>query len=273
MSKPVTYSVLIRNGQKRCFEDLSAPLYRELLWGPDAYEEWLNQGSEIDGEPEELSGVAIVDFDTKQLRWGEDGDIHEPPRAQAVHQRLLEQAWPGFTITFLPIDELYVEVHGPAERDEDDSEYVDRPNTVRDATLCLDEDDDIEEDYDDEEIDYPKAWLTIIDKDGKAKQRVLIEVSVDLIIGRESAIKRLLKLDAVAIPPEIAVKEGLWIETNVARDLIEFCGPAVFRRLPNWNPIFPTDHHCTICCEGQHRPMSSYFICSAIKNAISMACS
>ncbi|HQX50435.1 MAG TPA: hypothetical protein PLY87_31390 [Planctomycetaceae bacterium] len=211
MSKPVTYSVLIRNGQKRCFEDLWARLYRELLWGPDAYEKWLNQGSEIDGEPEELSGVAIVDFDTKQLRWGEDGDIHEPPRAQAVHQRLLEQAWPGFTITFLSVDELYVEVQGSAERDEVDSEYVDRPNTVRDATLCLDEDDDIEEDYDDEEIDYPKAWLTIIDKDGKPKQRVLIEVSVDLIAGRESAIKRLLKLDAVAIPPEIAVKEGLWI--------------------------------------------------------------
>ena len=52
MSKPVAYSVLIRNGQKRRFEEVWVTLYRELLWGPDAFEAWLEAGEEAGYEPQ-----------------------------------------------------------------------------------------------------------------------------------------------------------------------------------------------------------------------------
>lgn len=218
MSKSVTYSILIRDGNKRCFEDLWVPLYRELLWGPDAFEAWLREGEESEWEPEELAGLAVVDFDSNELRWGER-EVLELPRVRAAHQRLLQQAWPGFKIRFLEDDEMYAEIYGPSE--DEASPFDDRPETIREAAgLCDDEDDDDEE-YEDEEDegeafdeDYPGAWLTIIDDRGTVRHRLVRELSADLLGGDETVLQAITDLKSAEVPPEAVVKEGCWINVK-----------------------------------------------------------
>lgn len=212
MSKPVAWSVLIRDGQRRCFEDIWVTLYRELLWGPEAFEEWLTEGEEIDWEPEELSGVAIVDFDTKELRWGES-EILEHPRSFTAYQRLLQTAWPGFEIRFLSQAEMYAEVHGPTSDEE--PMIFDRPESVSEAA-DVDEDEDPEDDEEDDDGDqddiFLTSWATIIDPKGKVRHRRVNEISSDLFSGNKQAVQNLANLKAAEVPPEKSVKEGMWID-------------------------------------------------------------
>lgn len=106
MSKPVAYSVVIRDGQKQHYEEVWVNPYRELIWGPKAFVEWLEAGGETEDEPEELSGIAIVDFDSQTLQWGQQ-EVESLPAVQLAQQKLLQQAWPGFEITYLSDDQMY----------------------------------------------------------------------------------------------------------------------------------------------------------------------
>ncbi|MCA9050872.1 MAG: hypothetical protein KDA89_19175 [Planctomycetaceae bacterium] len=148
MSKPVAYSVVIRNGRKQRFEEIWVTLYRELLWGPDAFVEWLEAGGETDYDPEELSGVAIVDMDSQTLQWGEESS--EPlPCVQVALHKLMQQAWPGFEITILSRGQMYkvvrsvARLEGPAARHSDDDDDGEADDADADA-----DDDDADADDD-----------------------------------------------------------------------------------------------------------------------------
>lgn len=260
MSKPVAYSVLIRDGQKRCFEDPCATLYRELIWGPEAYESWLSEGEEIDWEPEDLSGIAIVDFDQKLLTWGE-GEALQHPRSFAAHQKLLQQSWAGFTISFLSESEMYAAVHDRPQDDEAPDEvdsYYERPETVNDAAELFEDDEDPDEENDEEDEsqfdeDFPCAWATIIDQKGKIRQRALSQIPLDLITGVKSAVQELANVKAAEVPPEKAVKEGFWI--NLDTKEIGFWGGSECRRVlerlqkswPKWKVAWAENGYADQC--------------------------
>lgn len=93
--------MVIRDGQKQCYEDRWASPCRELLWGADDLEEWLAQGYETDYDPEELSGGVVLNFDSREVLWFER-EAFEIPRVQIVHQKLMEEVWPDFS------DQLHV---------------------------------------------------------------------------------------------------------------------------------------------------------------------
>lgn len=270
MSKPVAYSVLIRNGQKRRFEEVWVTLYRELLWGPDAFSAWLEAGEEAEYEPEELSGVAVVDFDSQTLQWGEH-EVESVPAVQIAQRKLLQQAWPGFEITYLSHGQMYKVVRNvarlegpaaanseddadendepvpvisipglndddfeddaptgknPASDPEDDNQDDDplgyRPQTVREAAGQSDNDkvneddedgeDDEQDDVDDS--DFPGAWITIIDQNGKVRQRRMRQISNDLLTGVRTSVQELAQLKAAEVPPEKSVTEGFWINVK-----------------------------------------------------------
>lgn len=218
MGKSVSYTVLKRDGRERRFEDVWATLFRELLWGPEAYEEWISHGEEIDWEPEDLSSIAIIDFDTKTLAWGEIEGL-ELPRARASHAKMLQEAWQGFTIIFLPEREMYAAAHvqtsNHEDQDEDDERWSDRPETVRDACGLYDsEDDDPEDEQEEDEYndDDHRAWVTLVDRKGKIRQRNLSLVSSDLLSASKTAIQALANAKPAEVPPEKSVTEGLWID-------------------------------------------------------------
>lgn len=260
MSKPVTYSVLIRDGQKKCYEDIWVCLFRELLFGPEAFAEWLSHGEETDWEPEELSGVAFVNFDTQELRWGER-EVFRSPRVHAAYHRLLEQAWPGFSIQFLTEGEMYAEAQG---RDDDDEAWDDRPEEILDVAGIYDDDgeEDDEEEYDRYDDDIARAWLTIVDSEGRVRQRNLEQLSADLISGRESAMDDLARLKAAEVPPEKAVTEGLWINV-VDRQIGVWGGPKTkrdFRRMQNawqgWTVTWSESGYRDQCAMAGHEGMA-----------------
>lgn len=268
MSKPVAYSVLIRNGQTRRFEEIWVTLYRELLWGPDAFVAWLEAGEEAEYEPEELSGVAIVDFDSQTLQWGEQ-EVESLPVVQIAKRKLLQQAWPGFEITYLSHGQMYKVVRNVARLDgsaavhsddkaenddrapaisiggldddfeddsptgndaankpdddnQDDNPLGYRPQTVREAAGQADNDEASEDDEDGEDDeqddvddpDFPGAWITIIDQNGKVRQRRMRELSKDLLTGVRTSVQDLAQLQAAEVPPEKSVTEGFWINVK-----------------------------------------------------------
>ncbi|MCA9110229.1 MAG: hypothetical protein KDA52_09795, partial [Planctomycetaceae bacterium] len=261
MSKPVVYSVLIRDGQKRPYEIRWANLFRELMWGPEAFEAWLSEGEESEYEPEELSGIAIVNFDSRELRWGER-EVLEIPRVKSVHRQLLEQVWPGFTISFLSKSEMYQALWDRSDEDEEETPD-DRPETVREAAGLYDEEEtedaDGEEtgaDFDDED---PRAWLTIIDQKGKMRHRNLESVSLDLLSFNKTAMQQLAKLKPAEVPSEKVVTEGMWIDLKNKR--VGFWGGSNakrdFRHLQKgwqgWNVQWAEDGYVSQC-EASHQP-------------------
>lgn len=270
MSRSVIYSVLIRDGQKRCFADVWGTLHRELFWGAEAFEGWLSQGEETEDEPEELSGAVIVNFDRREMRWGER-EVLDLPRVQAVYQRLLEASWPGFTITALSSSEIEAEVRGinddkhadehPDGDDENDVQLSgDRPATVREAAGFSADEEDESEDEDDEPDNNPddmiRAWLTIVDQNGKVRQRVLELISADLIAGVKTAVQDLAKLKAVEVPPEKSVLEGMWINLK-DKEIGVWGGQSARRDFPRlqqawskWNVHWAVNGYADQCSVG-----------------------
>ncbi len=233
MSRSVAYCVLIKNGEKRKFEDAWAHLKRELIWGPDVLEAWLEEGEQIDWEPEDVDSAALVDFDNKKLVWGERNGM-QSAKAFSVYSRLLSQTWNGFTIECLRESQMYnlpADFYdgGRANRlvDEDEvdgldnDELLDCIETVQEAAEYLKPDPDDEDDYDDDE--EPFAWLTIVDKHGKARHRKLYELPIDLLCGDKSAMNTVAKQGSVEVPSEKSVSEGFCID--IAKKEIFIWGP------------------------------------------------
>lgn len=164
MSKPVAYSVLIRDGQKQHYEEVWVNPYRELIWGPEAFVEWLEAGGETEDEPEELSGIAIVDFDSQTLQWGQQ-EVESLPAVQLAQQKLLQQAWPGFEITYLSDDQMYkiarsmARPEGTSTERYDEDEDSDVPQVPRITIAGLESDDfedrSAEDDDEEEEEEEP----------------------------------------------------------------------------------------------------------------------
>lgn len=253
MSRSVAWFVLIRDGKKRYYFDEWAGtfLYRELLWGPEELENWLTAGEEVDYEPEDLHGGVVANFDTNRLTCHFAEGI-ELPRVQAVLQRLLEQAWPGFEVcTAVRGDlDLYaaagVAIGSDEEEDDLDEAHYDRPETVREAAGLYDEDEedhDEDNEYDDEiddedDEDEIRTWVTLVDETGNVRHRQIGLLSIDLINGDESAIEQLVALKAAEVPPEKVVSEGMWIRLT-EREIGIWGGIPATRNFPRIQKAWP----------------------------------
>ncbi len=219
MSEPAVFA-LVRDGEKRYYADrwASATLRREVMWGPEDFEAWVEQFEQLDEWEDCCSGGAIVDFDKRELLWTGETLGFDVPRIWQTHTKLVEAAWPNFTVkaaskgvedlaTYLglPLNEERV------EEDEDEDEYELRPLTVKDARRDDPEDEDDEPEDEDDSL---RAWVTIIDEDGTARQRQLSALSLDLLKGEASAIDAVAKLPPDEIPQEALVSEGLLLNPS-----------------------------------------------------------
>ncbi|EMI43057.1 putative membrane protein [Rhodopirellula sp. SWK7] len=237
LSEPAVF-VVIRDQERRFYYDRWAHvfLFRNLVWGPDALDEWLS-GEEVQEDDEEdwfaeSSGGAVIDHDRRRLVW--DGDDHDlsVARVGKVLHELLRAAWPGYEVEYASrgITDLAiaagVDVSEEGLIETDDDELEDRPSTVREAAGFydddepdegddedLDDDDDLEEGGRDEMDDETtRAWVTLINEQGVVRHRQLDEISQDIIRGEKAAIRQLIELGAGDVPAEAVVTEGIWFD-------------------------------------------------------------
>ncbi|QDT51910.1 hypothetical protein Pan258_60070 [Symmachiella dynata] len=259
MSKPVDYAVIIRDGQKQCFDDFWVDFPRQLVWGPEAFEAWLREGPEAEFEPDELSTMVIVDFDKKHLLFGESDAALEEfaiPSVHAVRQQLVENAWPGFDLSFLTERAMYKAAY---DQPFDDDKIDDRPETVRQAAGFWDDDDleEEEENDDGEEVEPDdethRAWMTIIDENGVTRHRTISVISEDLFSYNADAIEFLLSRKAIEVPPEKVVVEGMWIDEKNRK--IGFWGgfkavrdfPRLKTGWPDWHVVWAENGYVDQC--------------------------
>lgn len=222
MADPAEFAV-IRNGQTSVYGDRwsSIFLFREILWGPEAFEEWLAAGEKYDDDEglDEFEGGAVLNFDTRELTWFQGHETFDVPCVGTVYQKLLAAAWPGYTVTEAKSPGVLARAAGtdwPDDADEyGEDAWMDRPENVQESTSDYDGEEDLDEDDDDEDDDFtPRAWITLIDNGESFRHRILYQVSQDLINGDESAFEQLRKLNAAEVPPEVRVSEGMWIDAS-----------------------------------------------------------
>lgn len=227
--------VSIQQGQGRVYHDSWAGtfLFRNLVWGPEALEQWLAEEGVVEEEDNEwlesACGGAIIDHDRKRLTWQGDDNATSVPHISHVLDRLLQAAWPGYQIQYAvrgTVDLMSAAAPEGAQTrvgQAHSGDLEERHETVDQAALFfdVDDDDDFDDDnesisdcYDEHEI---RAWVTVLDDQGVVHHRYLSELSLDLIAGDRSAIASLLELEPVEVPPECVVREGLWLDFSKQR--------------------------------------------------------
>ncbi|MEM7477448.1 MAG: hypothetical protein AAF483_20885 [Planctomycetota bacterium] len=232
MSRSADYIVLIREGNKETYAEVWGNLYRELMWGPEDFEQWVRTGGSIEEEPGELSGLAIVNFDNHSLTWGTCNPL-DMPKSQALLEKMIATSWADFTVRHVGVSRLHATARSSNASDgliaweQEDDDYSYRPKTIQEAaeyfmpgTVHMDGD-AAHEDYDDDETpfseDLPGAWIAIHDDHGDLLHRGLSELPLDLLSNREQPLNQLTQLPAVQVPEEEFVTEGLVIHAHEKR--------------------------------------------------------
>lgn len=215
MSEPAVF-VLIRDGEKRFFVDswASATLRREVMWGPDDFQAWVEQFEQLEEWSDDCSDGALVDYDKQTLVWSGDVSSFQTPRIWQTYSRLLATAWPNFTVKLASqgIEDIAAYLGLPRADDDDDIEdneiddeddYELRPLKLEDARR-----DDPEEEEDDED-DSLRAWITLVEEDGTTRQRQLSQLPLELLKCEPAVIAALAELPPAEIPKETLVSEGI----------------------------------------------------------------
>lgn len=164
MSEPALLAI-IRGGQTRYYiDDWSGyTLHRELIWGPEALEDWIVARDELEELEETCSSTVVANFDRKQLTFRIDSETLEIPKVGALYNRLVAAAWPGYEIACVALDHELLEALGEetapdwsANPDYARIEY--RPESVSSAVGNIDDDidnfdDDFDEDFEEDPAD------------------------------------------------------------------------------------------------------------------------
>lgn len=246
--------VLIRGGHSSYHQDLWAAhfLYRELVWGPDDFENWVMQRDPVDRWDQDAGAAVVVDYDERKLLWSAWNTTLDDlwiPRVTELHQRLVKAAWPGYEVRYVGCQDQWQEMvelaGGKAKRIAEFNPFGIRVQTVREAAGHYDSDFDEEEGddlpqplltgpSDDSEEESPdddnsdddnsddetftflpeqtRVWVTLIDEEGSARHRHLLQIPQDLLHAKPDLIEQLKACPPAEVPSERVVKEGVWID-------------------------------------------------------------
>ncbi|MEX0792077.1 MAG: hypothetical protein WD045_03015 [Pirellulaceae bacterium] len=244
--------VLIRGGHPSYHQDTWAAyyLYRELVWGPDDFENWVMQRDQVDRWDEDAGAAVVVDYDQRKLFWSAwSGTLDDfwIPRVAELHQRLVKAAWPGYDVRYVGCREQWQEMvelaGGKGNGIERFDPFAVRVESVREAAgqydpdfadddeddgpprrllsgpdKALEDDDDDDDDYDSEDEPFEfmpeqaRAWITLIDEEGSVRHRHLMQIPLDLLHAESHVIEHLKACPPAEVPPESVVKEGVWID-------------------------------------------------------------
>ena len=173
MSEPALLAI-IRGGQTRYYIDdwSGLTLHRELIWGPEALEDWIVARDELQELEETYSSTVVVNFDRKQLTFRIDSETLEIPKVGALYNRLVAAAWPSYEIACVALDHELLEALGEETTPEwsanpDLARIEYRPDSVAAAVGDIEDDlDNFDDDFD-EDFEEDPAF----DADGDRRDR------------------------------------------------------------------------------------------------------
>jgi len=220
MTDPCVF-IIVRDGNKRIYADrwAGALMQREILWGPEALEEFAIQLSEADADElgHQERGVR-VDYDAKQLMLSRDTGRIEIPATKLAFQRLLQTSWPGFEIITCPqgvpvrpTEPELNEDSSSLDDDDDDDAFYDRCATLTQATRA-EEGNETDGENDAFEPDEVRAWMTLISKKQRVIQIHMDELPMALLQPTADLGNVISKLTHATTPPENVVTEGMVID-------------------------------------------------------------
>lgn len=193
--------VLVRGGDRRYYYDPLGfrYLYRDLVWGPQAFEDWAIEADEIDEFAPDADGGAVVDFDARMLVWSGARDAMVCPAVADVYQRLLDHAWPHFQVEFAArgMADLAIAADVP---DADEFPFESEPRFQ-----SIDECHGVTN-------DGHCAWITLVDEQGDVYQVELLQVSDDLMDADPDLVQTIRRSPTSNVPPQATVIEGMWID-------------------------------------------------------------
>lgn len=133
----------------------SAMLFRELVWGPQAIEEWARQFEPLAHWDDDVVGAVYVNHDDRQMTWYGHHHFFDIPKVVEVYERLIESAWEGYDVDFSADGVGHV---GEAFDVENAREYEDDYEPYRAETVLIAAGlEHLEEEYGDfEEGEYPE---------------------------------------------------------------------------------------------------------------------
>ncbi|MGI9515538.1 MAG: hypothetical protein ACR2NP_00710 [Pirellulaceae bacterium] len=222
MSEPAIF-VFIENGQRRMFADRWGGifLFRELVWGPAALEEWAKQFAPLPADELEyldspINAGVVVDLDQRTMIWSGEYDTLRLQRVFDVYARMLGAAWPGYQVSCCPLGIEFGPVTGFVCATTVDDHWG-RPDRFIEAAGLDDDDepfdnDDAEFDEDDEPFADLGAWVTIIDESNAVIHRRMYQLSQDIFRNPGQVLGQLTTLPDAKVPAEALVAEGIWID-------------------------------------------------------------
>jgi hypothetical protein len=101
MIEPAIF-VFQQDGERTYFSSswAAAMLFRELIWGPQALEEWAQQFEPLAQWDDDVIGAVFVNHDDRQMTWYGHHHFFDIPKVAEVYEKLLESAWPGYDVDF-----------------------------------------------------------------------------------------------------------------------------------------------------------------------------
>jgi hypothetical protein len=223
MSEPAMFA-LVRDGEARYFANrwAGALLQREVMWGPDDFEQWILQFEPFEEWDGDCDSGAVVDFDRQTLTLNLTTSSYQVPRVWFVYRKLLAAAWPDFEIhRTTELNEALSRYqkstsNGNAlalvaqDEDKTDEESESRPETVDEVRRSV-ADEDSEDDGEEKDSRDVRAWVTIVAGNGKTRQVEVEQLPLNVLKGKPEALKALTVLKPASVPPESVVSEGLYI--------------------------------------------------------------
>ena len=209
MAEPAIY-ILTRDGQTESFKDPwgGVFLFRELVWGPDAFERWARQLTPVESSEEHFDAGAIVNFDQKSLHWHADYDVFRSARRQQAYDRILTHAWSGFEITALCETAWQTTTGNPI----DEAERSAAAMRVEDAILDPSDLDTAGLNSPSALAETPLAWISIQGTTDSTHHFLLWQITDDLLCGDSDAIRELASQADCPLPAERLLGEGLTID-------------------------------------------------------------
>lgn len=238
--------VVKRDGRARAYGSHwgASSLMDNLLWGPDYATKAFEAQEELD-ELEDIEdgdeGCALIDWDERRLiSYFANCDL---PVQQQLHNRMLAETWPGWTIDLAMhgitdlLDHLGIAFDESTDDDDDDDVHDEEDE---DTGVDLDEFDDeliyqpdpITSPVEDIDVDIePGNWLTIREKDGTCRDYFGFPDELDDFLNAgEALIEHLEEFMTLDSPP---------------RELITLGGAVIDRRekvIRRWEgPRYPWD--------------------------------
>jgi hypothetical protein len=243
--------ILTRNGQTESYRDPwgGVFLFRELIWGPEAFETWARQLTKANLGDDSFHAGAVIDFDTKSLRWHADYDVFRSRRSQLAHDQILANAWEEFDVTPYTVTSWLTFV-GTTENDPQLFEPAMQIDDVVIVPTRLNADPSNESTP---SLETRLTWITLRESTDSFRHVLASHLTDDVLMADSEALDKLSSIPTCPPPAERQVSEGITIDV-AQRTINVWGGRHLHERFqqfsqstPSWTLTWEDDGYSSHC--------------------------